>query len=62
VASSIDWLGTSLLQRDELIAQIDERGTAAFPTQLEVEQPAIEGQGFLDIPNLQRYVIEANRA
>lgn len=55
-------LGTSRLQRDELIAKIDEGHCLALAAQLKVEDTAIERQRFLDIADFQRYVIEADGA
>src|SRR4051794_16872582 len=42
-------LPLSLHQRDKLIAHIDEGATGTAPPQLEVENPAIEGERLLDI-------------
>jgi hypothetical protein len=52
----------AFLQRDELVAQIDERHRVALAAEFEPEQPAVKCQGFLDVPDLERDVIEAHQA
>src|SRR5216684_5362767 len=58
----ISGLFASRLQRDELVAKIDEGHRLALAAQLKVENAAIECQRFLDIANFQRYVVEADGA
>src|SRR6476469_5831529 len=55
-------LSSTFLQREELVAQVDECRVCAFATKLEVEQLTVEGQSLFDITNFQRYVIETNGA
>src|SRR5262245_66302323 len=52
----------ALLQRDELVAEIDERHGLATAAKLEVEQAAIERQRLIDIPDLESDMIETDRA
>src|SRR5262245_14875650 len=54
-------LGTGLLQREELVAQIDKGRAAAFAAKLEIEQSTVERQGLFDIIDLERHVVETNR-
>ena len=50
-------------QRDELVAQIDERHRVAVaPTQGEVEDPSVEGERLLEVADLQRDVVDPDRA
>src|SRR6478672_3626658 len=55
-------LGAALLQREELIAQIDERRGLALAAQFELEQAAIERQRLLDIADLESDVVETDGA
>src|SRR6266540_1135598 len=55
-------LGAALLQRKELVAQIDERRGLALAAQLELEQAAVEGQRLLDIADLERDMVETQGA
>src|SRR5258708_28091692 len=55
-------LSAALLQREELIAQIDERPGLALAAQFELEQAAIERQRLLDIADLESDVVETDRA
>ena len=54
-------LGTTFLNRQELIAQIDKGGSSALAPQLKVEQSTIEGQSLADVSDFERYVVETNR-
>src|SRR4029434_5106152 len=57
MAGLVSGLGTALLQRKELVAQIDEgRGTALAP-KFELQQSTIESQSLLYITDLERYVV-----
>src|SRR5215468_2189636 len=58
----IGGLGAALLQRDELIAQIDERRGLALAAQFELEQAAVEGERLLDIADLESDVVETDGA
>ena len=55
-------LFASRLQRDELVAKIDEGHRLALAAQFEVEDAAVECQRFLNVPDFQRYVVEADGA
>src|SRR5215469_17867834 len=55
-------LGAALLQREELIAQIDERRGLALAAQFEVEQAAVERQRLLDVADLESDVVETDGA
>ncbi len=50
----------ALLQRDELVAQIDEGRGLALAAQREIEQAAVERQGLFDVADLQSDVIETD--
>jgi hypothetical protein len=45
-----------------LVAKIDEGHRPALAAQLKVEDAALECQRFLNVPDLQRYVVEADGA
>ena len=62
MTSVVRTLATAFLERDELVAEIDESHALALASQLEIEEPTIEGQCFLDVAYLQCYVIEAHGA
>src|SRR6266508_6140002 len=55
-------LAAALLQREELIAQIDEGRGLAPAAQLEVEQAAVERQRRVDIADLERDMVETDGA
>src|SRR5262249_50281493 len=55
-------LGAAFLQREELIAQIDERRGLALAAQFEVEQASIECQRLLDIADLEGDMVETDGA
>ena len=52
MASSICNLFSPLLQRDELIAQVDERHRVTLAAKLELENPSVKGQCLLDVADL----------
>src|SRR5262245_27027652 len=58
----IGGLPTAFLQGEELIAKIDESRVLALAPQLEFEQAAVERQCLFDVADLERDVIETNRA
>jgi len=58
----ISGLFASRLQRDELVAKIDEGHRLALAAQLKIEDAAIECQRFLDIADFQRYMVETDGA
>jgi hypothetical protein len=51
----------ALLQRDELVAEIDEGVGVAPAAQLEREQATVEGERGIDVADLQRHMVEAHR-
>src|SRR5581483_9408404 len=56
-------LGAPGGQRDELVAHVDERHTAAVAApQLELEEAPVPGQGVVDVPDLQGDVVDADQA
>src|SRR5262245_9500350 len=55
-------LGAALLQRQELIAQIDEGRGLALAAQLELEQAAVKGQRLLDVADLEGDMVETDGA
>jgi hypothetical protein len=58
----VSGLRTALLQRKELVAQIDEGHSVALAAKFEVEQPTIEGQRRFDITHLESGMIKTNGA
>jgi len=50
-----------LHQGDELIAHVDEGLPLALAAQGKIEDPAIEGERLLDIPDLERDMIDADQ-
>jgi hypothetical protein len=54
-------LAAALLQRDELVAEIDERVRVALAAQLEGEEAPVERQRGFDVVDLEGHVIEAHR-
>jgi hypothetical protein len=55
-------LGTTLLKREELVAQIDEGGSGALTPQFEIEQSTVESQSLFHVTDLERYMVETDRA
>src|SRR5262245_47300892 len=55
-------LGAPLLQRQELVAQIDEGRGLALAAQFEVEQATVECQRLLDIADLEGNMVETDGA
>ncbi len=62
MATIVRRLVASLLEREELVAQIDERHLLAFPAKPELEYPRVERQRFLYVAHLERNVIETDGA
>jgi hypothetical protein len=62
MTSIVSRLGTTLLEREELVAQIDEGRRAALAAKFELEQSTVERQSLFDISDLERYVVETDRA
>ena len=53
-------LSAPFLERNELIAEIDERHRIASAAKLEIEQATVEGQRCVDIANLESDMIESD--
>src|SRR5262249_15930819 len=53
-------LGAALLQREELVAQIDEGRGLALAAQFEVEQATVECQRLLDIADLEGNMVQTD--
>src|SRR5262252_3743524 len=62
MTAAVGRLRAALLQREELVAQVDERRGLALAAQLELEQTAIKGQRLVDIADLQRDMVETHGA
>src|SRR5262249_18510862 len=62
VPTVIGGLPAALLKGEELVAEVDERGVVAPAAQLEIEQPTVEFQRRVDVADLDRHVIETDRA
>ena len=56
----VRWLLATLLQRDELVAEIDERIRIAPAPELEFEKPAVERECLVDVADFERDVIESH--
>src|SRR4051812_37858170 len=62
MATVIGRLRSAFLQREELVAEIDEGRSAALAAKLEVEQATVERQRLFDIADLEGDMIEADCA
>jgi hypothetical protein len=63
VATAVGRLGSALLERDELVAQIDERHPGAPAAKLErPEDPLPERKRLLEVANLERDMVDPDRA
>src|SRR5262245_56256584 len=60
MAAVVGRLLTPLLQREELVAEIDEGRCLALAAELEIEQAAVESQGRIDVADLESDVIETD--
>src|SRR5262249_6975094 len=60
MAAVVGGLLTPLLQREELIAEINERCCLALAAQLEIEQATVERQSRIDVADLESDVIETD--
>src|SRR5260370_17328750 len=58
VAILVGRLSATFGDVNELVSQIDEGYLRTAPTQREFEQPAIEGQRFLYVPDLTAHVVD----
>jgi hypothetical protein len=55
-------LPAALGERDELVAQVDERHPPGSSAQLEVEEAAVERKRLLDVAHLESDVVHAQQA
>src|SRR5262249_12264268 len=62
MAAVVGRLLAALLERDELIAEVDEGHGLALAAQLEREKLAIERQRLLDVADLERDMVEAHNS
>src|SRR5262249_50599588 len=62
MAAVVGALDAALLQREKLIAQIDERRGLALAAQFELEQASVERQRLLDIADLDSDMVETDGA
>ena len=53
-------LTTAFLQREELVAEVDEGRRFGPAPKIEIEQTAVEGQRLVDVSDLESDVIEAD--
>src|SRR5512144_2827968 len=60
MAAVVGGLSTALLERKELVAQIDEGRCLALAAKLEVEQATIEGQSLFDVTNFDSDMVETD--
>jgi hypothetical protein len=60
VTAVVSGLRTALLQREELVAQIDECRSLALTAKFEVEQATVERQGLFDVTDLESDMIETD--
>src|ERR1700686_4704167 len=62
MAAVISGLRPALLEREELVAQIDEGRGAALAPKLKIKQSTVEAQSLFDVTDLEGYMIETNGA
>jgi hypothetical protein len=62
VTPIVGGLCTALLERKELVSQIDERHGLAFASKFEVEQATVEGQSRFDVTDFESNMIETDHA
>ena len=64
VAGPIDVraVGVGLHQRDELVAEVDERHLPTAAAQRELKPPLVPGQGLVEVGHLERHVVDSDRA
>src|ERR1700676_2388083 len=60
MTSIVGGLCTALLERNELVSQIDERHRIAFASKFKIEQPTVEGQSRFDVTDLESDIIETD--
>jgi hypothetical protein len=62
VARAVRRLRATPHQRDELITHLDERGAVGALLHVEVEELAVEGEGLVDVADLEGDVVDADQA
>src|ERR1700681_615848 len=62
MTASVGGLRTALLERNELVTQIDERCCIALASQFEVEEATVESQRSVNVADLQSDMIETHGA
>ena len=62
VAVVVGRLPASLADREELVAQVDERHPRHAPAQLEVEEPRVELQRLVEVADLERDVVDPDQS
>src|SRR5438477_10882996 len=62
MALPVRWLRPPLRERDELVADVDDRHPRRATAQLEVEDPAVELERVVDALDLERDVVDADEA
>ena len=62
MAAVVGALAASLLQREELVAQVDEGIGLAAAAERELEELAVEVECFVDVADFERDVVEADGA
>src|SRR6266849_6248181 len=60
MTSIVGGLCTALLERNELVSQIDERHGIAFASKFKIEQATVESQSRFDVADLESDVIETD--
>jgi hypothetical protein len=55
-------LPASLRKREELVAHVDEGRPASAASQLELEDPAVEVERLLDVPDLECDVVDPDQS
>ena len=62
MAVVVGCLLAALGEREELVAHVDERHPGHDAAQVELEEPAVEGQRLLDVSDLEGHVVDPDEA
>jgi catechol 2,3-dioxygenase-like lactoylglutathione lyase family enzyme len=62
VAGAVGRLCSTFGERDELVAHVDEGHAPGTAAQLEIEDPAVKLERFVDTPDLERDVVDSDEA
>jgi hypothetical protein len=62
MATLVSRLSPALLQREELVAQVDKGRSAALAPKFKIEQSTVERQSLFNVTDLERYMVETDRA